>query len=475
MHAIIFIAMQLTAIATFGQNNDLTAGDIVFVSYQSDMDASNSSTPPGTTNFNDRFSILVLRPGGIPGNSTIYITDLGWNASSSSFIQNVTEGFISWQTPSTGVTQGTTIHFISSVISQAISWNAYTSKSGTTTIGQTSNNLNGTAIDLSASGDQLLIYQTGPPNGPAGSYNNSVRRFITAIHANNENNITSYGTWDGNNPMSNSQSNVPPGLVTGVTAFLLSPGPLPGNSDGITEPDNGKYHCSHATNSSYPPTVLAWVIYNPANWTYSNSAFPVGATSDDCIYSISEALLPVNLLSFSAQSKGNGILLQWQTAEETDNGYFELERSIDGSNYSVVQRIAGRNGIALQQYEWNDETVAVIHIRRFLYRLKIVSVTGKAEYSHTVVVHIDKQSSLISSVQPNPVSSTLHIGLTMPAKGRLTITLLDINGRVLRKEHIMVPKGSSNYVMNDMERLPAGIYLLSAGFEDQETTWKISR
>lgn len=472
MHAIIFIAMQLTAIVTLGQINDLNAGDIVFVSYQSDIDASNSSFPDGTTAFSDRFSILVLRPGGIPGNSTIYITDMGWNVSTNNFIQGTAEGFISWQVPAGGVAQGTTIHFISSVISVTTNWNAYTSEAGTTTIGTTSSNLNNVAMELSTSGDQLLIYQAGPPTGQAGSYNNSTRRFITAIHANNETGITTYAAWDGSNPANGNQSSIPPGLSTGNTAFLLSPGPLPGSSTSTTEPDNGKYNCSNATTTSYLPAALARVIYNPANWTYNNAAFPVGATADECVYSIAESLLPVNLISFSAQPTGNNILLQWQTAAEIDNDYFELERSMDGRNYAVVKRIPGRNGTALQQYEWTDASIAALHAERFLYRLKIVSITGKEEYSNTVIVHMDKRSGLISNVQPNPVSDKVHISLTMSARGSLAITVSDINGRILRKELVLAPKGNSTYVMNDLERLPAGLYLLTATSEGQIATYR---
>src|SRR5688572_13370801 len=139
MRAMIAIAFQLTAIAAFSQNNNLAAGDIVFVSYQSDTDLSASQ---GSTNFNDRFSIVILREGGIPGNTTLYITDVGWNTSVNNFIDDSNEGYISWQVPVTGIRQGTEIYFISTVIGSLYSWSAHTIEAGNSTIGTTISNLN---------------------------------------------------------------------------------------------------------------------------------------------------------------------------------------------------------------------------------------------------------------------------------------------------------------------------------------------
>ena len=76
--AALFVLLALAAI-TNAQNN-LMPGHIAIVSYQSDLDLSNTSAGlGGTTDFEDRFSIVVLKPGGLAAGTTIYFTDRGWD------------------------------------------------------------------------------------------------------------------------------------------------------------------------------------------------------------------------------------------------------------------------------------------------------------------------------------------------------------------------------------------------------------
>lgn len=451
--AIILFATQLTTIAAFSQHNNLSAGDIAFVSYQSDKDL---SSVQGGINFDNRFSVVVLREGGIPANAILYFTNTGWSASASNFIPNSPDGYISWQAPAAGIRQGAELFFISTEIGSSFFWNAYTSEDGSTIIGTTVSNLNNNRLKLATAGDQLLVYQTGDPAGSTGGYNHPLRRFITAIHANIEPGITSYTSWDGNNPTTISQSSVPAGLLPGRTAFLLSPGTLPGPGDPTTEYDNGKYHCI-ANGTAFTPGMLGAIIYNPANWTYSNTVFPVGSSSDRCPYLIAEGLLPVRLISFSAQTVRNIVNVRWQTAEETDHDYFEVERSTDGRNYAVLKRIAGMEGTGLKTYEWQDMSVALISSAHVYYRLKIVSLAGKEEYSKTVIIQPDQKRLRV-------ISAT-EIALDMPAAGKLSLAVCDMSGRTVSKALLSFPKGYSTHPVKGAERLTAGLYFIIAESE----------
>lgn len=51
--------------------------------------------------------------------------------------------------------------------------------------------------------------------------------------------------------------------------------------------------------------------------------------------------LPVELLSFDATLVNNEVLLKWSTASEINNDYFQVERSIDGKNFEVIEVIQG--------------------------------------------------------------------------------------------------------------------------------------
>jgi hypothetical protein len=65
-------------------------------------------------------------------------------------------------------------------------------------------------------------------------------------------------------------------------------------------------------------------------------------------------VLPVNLTSFAAQKESNDIRLKWQTADETSNDHFEVERSLDGRTFTSIGQRTGNNGTGIKNYDWLD-------------------------------------------------------------------------------------------------------------------------
>lgn len=331
------LVFSFSAYKSSAQNNNLAAGDIAIVSYQSDVDATNA-----TTDFNDRFSIVVLRSGGIPAGTVIYITDDGWDGTAGNFISN-TEGFLKWVVPAGGISQGTEVYFISYLMNLSghvqDEWHAYTDEAGTTLSGVVTLESGSTnTMALSTAGDQILIYQTGPTAGPAGTYNNTTRRFITALHANIEAGITTYAAWDGPTVSGANQSSLPPGLANGTTAFLMAP-------DLATELDNGKYNCASSSGAACSAVALSTIIYTTTNWTYSGTALAAGTTSSHCAYSINPspaigtqptavtacAGLPAQ---FTVSATGSGVSYQWQ---ESANATFTTPANLTNTGvYSGV-------------------------------------------------------------------------------------------------------------------------------------------
>ena len=277
----------LTATSSRAQNN-LAAGDLAIVSYQSDKDLSNADLG-GSTKLTDRFSIVVLKGGGLAAGTVIYFTDNGWNTTTGDFISGLTEGFIKWTVPTGGIALGTEVYFISSYdnTSGVTSWNAYLNEAGTTSTGTVTTESGSNYMELSSAGDQILLYQTGAATGTAGAYNDATRRFITAIHANVEPNVTTYAAWDGAMPAGGHQSSIPTGLTNGTNAFLLSKTTLPVATVGTGEWDDAKYN---GTSENCNVTTIITAINTSSNLTLSNTAFAIGSTSLHNTYKVDTVL-----------------------------------------------------------------------------------------------------------------------------------------------------------------------------------------
>lgn len=91
--------------------------------------------------------------------------------------------------------------------------------------------------------------------------------------------------------------------------------------------------------------------------------------------------LPVKLVDFSAEAANDKVVLTWATATEENNSFFSVERSDDGSTWTVVKTIQGAgNSSVLRKYECadNNPTSGTVY-----YRLKQTDFDGNSSYSNT--------------------------------------------------------------------------------------------
>jgi hypothetical protein len=113
--------------------------------------------------------------------------------------------------------------------------------------------------------------------------------------------------------------------------------------------------------------------------------------------------LPLTLISFTGIRNNSISQLKWETANENQVNYFELERSADGNIYSTVKQIAAKNGSS-QQYHYADH-ISFSGVMR--YRLKMVDIDGTVTYSKIVLLK-DPGTALVS-LYPNPAHNKLWL------------------------------------------------------------------
>ena len=89
--------------------------------------------------------------------------------------------------------------------------------------------------------------------------------------------------------------------------------------------------------------------------------------------------LPVEFLYFDAKSLGAQIELTWATATETNNDFFEIQRSTDGVMWEALERVKGF-GTTLQQQDYIAYDNSPISGLAY-YRLKQVDIDGTTDYS----------------------------------------------------------------------------------------------
>lgn len=172
---------------------------------------------------------------------------------------------------------------------------------------------------------------------------------------------------------------------------------------------------------------------------------------------ISEPItLPITLTSFTSSCDNGTPVLSWTTASEQNSDYFQIERSRDGFDWTVVFQVqASGNSNTNKNYQFYDMTAG-----RFegYYRLKQVDFDGKFEYFNPIYTNcLESSFSLYSEIFPNPTTGEIFIGIRNNESETVEILISDNSGRLLNRENIDIING---YTMNtfDLSRYHTGIY-----------------
>lgn len=206
--------------------------------------------------------------------------------------------------------------------------------------------------------------------------------------------------------------------------------------------------------------LVAWTATGISGTFYFNS----GGTNPTLAINgtISSTPLPVTLISFKGQSENNENILNWVTANEDNVASFELERGTNGHSFDKIATLSakGNSTTSNNHYTYNDATASATAY----YRLKMVDVDGKANYSDIVVLRKGVMQNTIN-VYPNPAESTLFLeGLTNNSSYRIT----DALGREAISTTTIHAEGALTSI--NISGLVQGIYFLQLTNDNRTET-----
>ena len=171
--------------------------------------------------------------------------------------------------------------------------------------------------------------------------------------------------------------------------------------------------------------------------------------------------LPVTLVSFTAEAVNNQYIeLNWVTASEINNSGFQIERSIDGTNYQSIGWVEGHGtSTVTNDYMYSDLTAIPGIV--YYYRLKQVDVDGNFAYSNIASASLtgDKGFTL-TGLYPNPATSQVSIGVISNVSANATVKLTDILGRDVLTQDWTLSVGYNTNVF-DVSSMAAGTYVVT--------------
>lgn len=159
----------------------------------------------------------------------------------------------------------------------------------------------------------------------------------------------------------------------------------------------------------------------------------ISKSSDPGVYDVSDypfsirPYIPVELTSFIAKVSQNSVTLEWTTATEINNFGFEVQRSIDNSEFLKIGFVNGYGtSTEPNNYSYIDDNVMP---GNYYYRLKQVDFDGTFEYSHNVEVSFVVPTVYkLNQNYPNPFNPSTMITYSIPDAEFVTLKVYDMLG-----------------------------------------------
>ena len=223
----------------------------------------------------------------------------------------------------------------------------------------------------------------------------------------------------------------------------------PSASIGLAATSTGSYNFISLMNvAASPAATMTAEIATLASKPASNQS-----------YIFKSGVLPVNISSVNVIKSNGAHIVSWQTVNETNNAGFDVERSIDGKNFSRILFVDSKasNGNSNGSLNYSASDSKPLDGINY-YRLKQIDKGGSINYSSIVSIKnnsTDAWASLL--LYPNPVKNKLVVQLNSKQTNGVTVAIFNAVGNQVMLSSYAIAEGSTQ-LNTDVTMLPAGFY-----------------
>ena len=169
----------------------------------------------------------------------------------------------------------------------------------------------------------------------------------------------------------------------------------------------------------------------------------------------SDFVLPLKIISFTAERISNSTYLHWTIADEKDIDQYEIQRSYDGSFFTKIENVAGRN--SGQQENYSKEDSAPLQGITY-YRIKAIDMAGKFIYTKIVAVS-EKGFAGNSFTVINPARNVITMFNKSGLSGLFNFRLTNSAGQLILKGNVDIANNGIG-IISVPSQSAAGMYIL---------------
>ncbi|MDP4285519.1 MAG: T9SS type A sorting domain-containing protein [Bacteroidota bacterium] len=204
-----------------------------------------------------------------------------------------------------------------------------------------------------------------------------------------------------------------------------------------------------------------------------------GLSNADCRYFNEYTLIvnscgptPVILSSFNGRYSDGTTFLDWQTSQEINSDHFDLFRSTDGQDFSLVTSVkSAGTSYSPKNYTYQDNGAP--GSQYIYYRLKQVDIDGKFVFSPIIKIAVGLKNGI--EVFPNPFVNNFTTSFSASKTDNATLVLRNTIGQPVFQKTIQVNKGNNSIQIGNLPVLSPGVYYLSISNDDINYNSKLQK
>jgi len=214
------------------------------------------------------------------------------------------------------------------------------------------------------------------------------------------------------------------------------------------------------------------------DWAYEDIADVTLKTGEG------ETALPIELSAFEVTEENGMVKLCWQTASETENSGFVIQRKTTGAEWQNLidfhrdPSLEGHGTTSeTNNYCWLDEKVEPG--TTYQYRLGDVDHANKIIWHDVVEIRTSKEGMKmpaefgLQSAFPNPFNPSLTIRYGLTDDAQTTVNILDLQGKIIATLENKFQKAGSHELTWQAGDNASGIYLVEVVSGEKKDLQKV--
>ena len=181
-----------------------------------------------------------------------------------------------------------------------------------------------------------------------------------------------------------------------------------------------------------------------------------------------KSTLPVHLINlYGNMNKTSKVTLNWTVADNETVHSFEVERSVNGRDFTIVGIVFASQKFGNESYMFYE----TVNTEKVMYRLRMIDKAHDIDYSRILIFQTKSLGTTDIKVYGNPVIDKVTFSYSSIATQVVDVRVYDITGKILMSQKVKSAEGTNVLSLPLNPTFKSGMYLLevSNGSDRQVT------